>query len=335
MRQTNKFLAGGFCALAVLCAGVSMGSSGISIRDTAKVLAEKLFAIPAGADARIVSIVWKLRFPRALLAFITGGALSVSGAVFQSVLKNQLASPYILGVSAGASLGSALVMLTGLALPLIGAFTLPAAGFLFGLGTTFLVLGLASRLDKTVSNNTVILFGMVFSLFINAVLTVLAALYREEMRKLLYWQLGSFSLKGWPYTGLMLPFLVLGCLGIARYTKELDILTFGEEEAESMGVDTRRVRKQLLSFSAVLTGSAVALSGAVGFVDLIAPHLARKITGSAHRYVLPMSFIIGGSLLVLTDLIARTIVSPSELPLGAITAIIGAPFFAWAYFRKP
>jgi iron complex transport system permease protein len=154
------------------------------------------------------------------------------------------------------------------------------------------------------------------------------------MRNLLYWQLGSFSLKGWLYIGLMIPFLILGCLGIFRYTRELDILTFGEEEAESMGVDVRRIRKRLLTFSAVLTGGAVALSGAIGFVDLIAPHLARKIIGSNHRHVLPMSFIIGGSLLVVTDLIARTIVSPSELPVGAITAIIGAPFFAWVYFRK-
>jgi iron complex transport system permease protein len=334
MKQTRKILIGGFCALGALCLGASVGSSGISAVDTVKVLAGKLFPFFDGVDPKTAAIVWNLRFPRALLAFIIGGSLSVSGAVFQSVLKNQLASPYILGVSSGASLGAGIVMLTGLSLPLIGAFTLPVMGFLFGLGTIVLVLGFAARLDKTVSNNTVILFGMVFSLFINAILTVLAALYREEMRNLLYWQLGSFSLKGWLYTGLMLPFLILGTAGIFRYTREMDILTFGEEEAESMGVDARKVRKHLLAFSAVLTGGAVALSGAIGFVDLIAPHLARKIVGSNHRYVLPMSFIIGGSLLVVTDLIARTIVSPSELPVGAITALIGAPFFAWVYFRR-
>jgi iron complex transport system permease protein len=146
--------------------------------------------------------------------------------------------------------------------------------------------------------------------------------------------MGSFALKGWPYVTLMLPFLLIGSLGIARYTREMDILTFGEDEAQSAGVEIRGIRTRLFFFAAVLTGGAVALSGAIGFVDLIAPHAARKIVGSNHRYVIPMSFIIGGALMVLTDLIARTIISPSELPVGAITAIIGAPFFAWVYFKK-
>jgi iron complex transport system permease protein len=188
--------------------------------------------------------------------------------------------------------------------------------------------------DKAMSNNTIILFGMVLSLFVNALLTTLTALFREEMRTLLLWQMGSFALKGWPYVGLMLPFFIIGSLGIARYTREMDILTFGEEQAQSVGVETQGIRKRLFVYTAILTGGAVALSGAIGFVDLIAPHTARKIVGSRHCYVLPMSFIIGGSLMVVTDLAARTIISPSELPVGAITAIIGAPFFAWVYFRK-
>jgi iron complex transport system permease protein len=300
------------------------------------VLLNKLLRLPImeKVDPRNISIIWNLRFPRALLAFMIGGALSISGTVFQSVLKNQLASPYIMGVSSGASLGAGIVMLSGLVLPVIGAFTLPAAGFVFGLATVFLVIGFASKLDKTMSNNTVILFGMVFSLFVNALLTTLTAMYREELKNLLHWQMGSFAMKGWSYAGLMLPFLILGTAGIIRYTREMDILTFGEDEAQAMGVDARSIRKKLLTFSAILTGSAVALSGAIGFVDLIAPHLARKIVGSNHRHVLPMAFLVGGALLVVTDLIARTVVSPSELPVGAVTAIIGAPFFAWVYFRK-
>jgi iron complex transport system permease protein len=320
----------------MICAGTSLGSSLIGPGDTLGVILFKAFNLPlrTGMDAKIIPIVWNLRFPRALLAFMAGGALSVSGAVFQSVLKNQLASPYILGVSAGASLGAAAIILTGFALPFLGGFTLPAAGFLAGLLTIFLVLRFSSRLDGNFSNNTIILFGMVFSLFINALLTTLSALYREELRNLLFWQMGSFALKGWPYVGLMLPFLVLGGLGLFRYTREMDILTFGEDEALSLGVDARRVREWLLAASAVLTGGAVALSGAIGFVDLIAPHLARRMVGSNHKYVLPMAFICGGVLLIITDLAARTVVSPSELPVGAVTAIIGAPFFAWVYFKR-
>lgn len=334
MKQRTKFLIAFLCALASLWAGTSLGSSGIALGETLKALGQKFFDLPLEAEARLVSIVWNLRFPRTVLAFLVGGSLSLSGGVFQSVLKNPLASPYILGVSSGASLGAGLVMLTGFVLPLVWGFTLPLAGFGFGIATVFLVIGFSSRLDKTMSNNTVILFGMVFSLFVNAVLTTLTALHREELRNLLHWQMGSFAMKGWSYSALMLPFLAAGAVVILRYNREMDMLSFGEDEARSMGVDAERVRRRLLACSAALTGAAVALSGAIGFVDLIAPHLARRITGSRHRYSLPMAFLIGGSLLVITDLAARIVVSPSELPVGAVTALIGGPFFVWVYFRK-
>ncbi|MDR0878035.1 MAG: iron ABC transporter permease [Treponema sp.] len=336
MKTSVKFIIGGLCALAILCIGASLGSSRISVFDTIRIILHKILSLTLSQNsaAQNAAIVWNLRLPRAILAFITGGALSISGAVFQSVLKNQLASPYILGVSSGASLGAGIVILSGFAIPFIGGFTLPAAGFVFGVITVFIVVAFSSKIDKTLSNNTIILFGMVFSLFVNAILTTLTALYREELKNLLYWQMGSFSLKGWSYVALLLPFLIVGSLGIFRYTRELDILTFGDEQAKSIGVNTRGMRIKLLVFSAILTGSAVALSGAIGFVDLIAPHAARRIVGSKHKYVLPMSFLIGGALLVASDLIARTVVSPSELPVGAVTALIGGPFFAWVYFRK-
>jgi iron complex transport system permease protein len=334
MKLRVKFIIATVLSLIILWAGTSLGSSSIAFGDTLKVILERLLKIRFGTEARIITIVWNLRFPRAVLAFIIGGALAVSGGVFQSVLKNPLASPYIIGVSSGASLGAGLIMLTGFVIPLIRGFTLPLAGFIFGSLTGFRVISFSSRLDKSMPNNTVILFGMVFSLFVNAILTTLTALYREELRNLLHWQMGSFALKGWTYSGLMLPFLIIGVAVIIRYAKEMDILSFGEDEAQSMGVDAVKVRRILLTCSAALTGAAVALCGAIGFVDLIAPHLARKITGSRHCYSLPMAFLIGGSLLVVTDLIARTIVSPSELPVGAVTALIGGPFFAWVYFRK-
>jgi iron complex transport system permease protein len=336
MKPSKKILAGAVLSVVIVCGGASFGSSNIRLIDTLKIIAEKTLSLSLteGIEPRDVSIVWLLRLPRVLLAFIVGGALSMSGGVIQSVLKNQLASPFILGVSSGASLGAALVMLTGIAIPLAGSLTLPVAGFLFGILTVFIVITFSAKLDRTMSNNTIILFGMVFSLFVNALLTTLMALYREELKNLIAWQMGSFALKGWSYVRVMLPFFFIGTFGIIRYTKEMDILTFGEEQAKSVGVETEKVRKHLFVFSTILTGSAVALSGAIGFVDLIAPHMARKIVGSNHRHVIPMSFILGGSLMVVTDLIARTIVSPSELPVGAITAIIGAPFFAWVYFRR-
>jgi iron complex transport system permease protein len=307
-----------------------LGSSSIRLTDTARIILGRT----EGISVRDISIVQQLRLPRVLLAFMVGGALAVSGAVFQSILKNQLASPYIIGVSSGASLGAALVILCGLSLPLLGQFTLPVMGFASGLLTVLFVIAFSTRLDPNMSGNTVILFGMVVSLFVNALLTTLMALFREELRTLILWQLGSFALKGWPYVTMMLPFLALGCLGLVRYSRELDLLSFGEEEAQALGMEIRKVKRRLFFLASLLTGAAVALCGVIGFVDLIAPHISRRIVGPNHRYALPLSFFIGGCLMIVADLAARTIISPAELPVGAVTSLIGAPFFAWVYFRR-
>lgn len=320
----------------MLCIGISTGSSNIDILDTVSILLHKIINIPLseGILPKDVSIVWTLRVPRVLLAFLVGGSLAVSGSVVQSILKNELASPYTLGVSSGASLGAGLVIVLGISIPILGSFTLPLVGFLFGLCTVFGVITFSAKIDKTMSNNTIILAGMVFSLFVNALLTTLTALFSEDIKSITLWQMGSFSMKGWSYVKMILPFVIIGLIGVLKYTKEMDILTFGEEQAKAVGVDTTKVKKRLFLFSTILTGGAVALSGTIGFVDLIAPHIVRRIFGSKHAYVIPMSFVFGGSLMVITDLISRTIVSPAELPVGAITAIIGAPFFAYVYFSK-
>jgi iron complex transport system permease protein len=336
MKNSRCIIAGAIVSLLIIAAAASLGSSGISLSDTILIILHKVFHLPlkAGIDPKNISIVWLLRLPRVLLAFIVGGSLAMSGAVCQSILRNPLASPYILGVSSGASLGAGIIIISGIALPLLGAFTLPLTGFIFGLATVFFVAAFSSRIDKSMSNNTIILCGMILSLFLNALLTTLSALFSDELRRIVLWQMGSFAMRGWTYVQLLLPFLIIGALGIFRYTKEMDILSFGDDQAKSAGVETGSVRKKLLAFCAILTGSAVALSGVIGFVDLIAPHAARKIIGSQHKYLIPMSFILGGSLMTVTDLIARTIISPSELPVGAITALIGAPFFAWVFFRR-
>jgi iron complex transport system permease protein len=335
MNNRKRLLAGLIISLLLIMAAASLGSSGISLGDTVMIVLHKIFRLPLNADIdpKNVSIVWLLRLPRVLLAFLVGGCLAMSGAVCQSILRNPLASPYILGVSSGASLGAGIIIISGIALPLLGIITLPLTGFAFGLATVFFVAAFSSRIDKSMSNNTIILCGMVFSLFLNALLTLLSAIFSDDLKRITLWQMGSFAMRGWTYVQLLLPFLIIGAAGIFLYAKEMDIMTFDDDQAQSAGVETGALRKKLLVLCSVLTGAAVALSGVIGFVDLIAPHAARKITGSRHRYLIPMSFILGGSLMVITDLIARTIISPSELPVGAITALIGAPFFAWVYFR--
>ncbi|MDR2176659.1 MAG: iron ABC transporter permease [Treponema sp.] len=334
-RQTSgsrfhRLVLAALVSAACICAGTSLGSTFIRFTDTVRIIAGRT----EGISARDVSIVRQLRLPRVLLAFMAGGALALSGAVFQSVLKNQLASPYIIGVSSGASLGAALVILCGFSLPLLGAFTLPVTGFAAGLLTVFFVIAFSARLDPGLSNNTIILFGMVVSLFVNALLTTLMALFREELKTLIVWQMGSFALRGWPYVIMMLPFLVVGSLGLFRCSRELDLLSFGEEEAQALGLEIRGVRSRIFLLGSLLTGAAVALCGAIGFVDLIAPHLGRRMIGPNHRFLLPMSFCAGGCLMIAADLAARLVISPAELPVGAVTALIGAPFFAWVYFAR-
>jgi iron complex transport system permease protein len=336
MNSRKKIAFGAIISILIITAAASLGSSGISLKETVLIILHKVFKTPLtqNIDPRNVSIVWLLRLPRVLLAFLVGGCLAMSGAVCQSILRNPLASPYILGVSSGASLGAGLIIISGIAIPLLGIFTLPLTGFVFGFTAVFFVAAFSSRIDRSMSSNTIILCGMVFSLFLNALLTTLSAVFSDDLRRIALWQMGSFAMRGWIYVYILLPFFVIGTAGIILYTKEMDILSFGDDHAKSAGVESGSIRKKLLAFCAVLTGASVALSGVIGFVDLIAPHAARRITGSGHRHLIPMSFIMGGSLMVLTDLAARTVISPSELPVGSITALIGAPFFAWIFFRR-
>lgn len=332
----KKILIGIGITFLVILTATCIGSQNIALSHSLSILGNKLFHLPLNQDvsANEIAIVWKLRLPRVLLAFLVGGALAASGTVVQSVLRNPLASPFTLGVSSGASLGAGIVIISGISFTGLGLFTLPLVGFAFGLITVFGSVILASKIDGNLSNNTIVLTGMVFSLFINAILLALTALFRENLESIVMWQMGSFALKGWSYVGGILPFFCLGVAGLMFFVREMDIMTFGEEQAEAAGVETAKVKWILLGLTAVLTGSAVAFAGVIGFLDLIAPHVVRKFFGSAHRYVLPMSVIFGGIFMILADLLARTLVPSSEIPVSVISALIGAPFFAYVFFKK-
>lgn len=331
-----KFTVSIIICLLIFISGIALGSINVPFNEVVSIISHKIFntELLESIIPNRVSIVWNLRLPRTVLAFIVGGALAVSGTVMQSVLKNPLASSYTLGVSSGASLGAAVVIVTGFRIPFLGLFTLPGVGLLCGLLTVFIAVKFAAKMDKNLENNTIILVGMVFSLFVNALLTLVTALSDEHLQQLTYWQMGSFSLKDWSSVFVLFPIVLVGAVVISSYSKEMDIMTFGEEQAFTMGVDVYKLKWLLLGLSAALTGSAVSFAGVIGFIDLIAPHVVRKIFGSSHRVVIPMSMIFGGSFMIICDLIARTIVSPSELPVGAVTALIGAPFFAYVYFSK-
>lgn len=334
--KTSKIILGaiGVCLL-MLCA-IALGNSVIPFGETLGVLGEKILGLSLDSviDSKHATIIWQIRLPRVLLAFLVGGSLAASGSVVQSILQNELASPYTLGVSAGASLGVGLTIVFGWQFGALGRLSLPMIGFVGGMATVYLVIHFSKLVDPTLSNNTIILAGMVFSLFVNSILTILSAMFNNSIEAITLWQMGSFAMKGWSYVQCIIPFCLVGMVGVLYYTREMDLLTFGEEQAKAIGVETERVKNRLFILASILTGAAVAVGGVIGFIDLIAPHVVRRYFGSKHCYVVPMSFVFGGILMVITDLVARTIISQSELPVGAITSIIGAPFFAYVYFKK-
>lgn len=322
-------------ALVAVLLGIGLGSVFLSPEEILAALADALFPQEQGrVDSVTRTLILNIRLPRVLLAFLTGAGMSACGTVMQSVLKNPLASSYGLGVSAGAGLGAALVIVTGAASGLTGVFLLPAVSFGFGLGTVVLVLGISSRIDRGMSNITIVLIGMVLSLFFTAVMNLLATLSPTYSQRINLWLLGSFSMKDWSGVWILAAVLAV-CLAVfAMFAREMDIMTFGEEQALGMGVDLKRCKWILIGAVAVLTGTAVAFSGIIGFVDLVAPHVVRRFFGSSHRKVLPASALFGGAFMVLCDLAARTLASPREIPIGSITALLGAPFFVYIYFRK-
>ena len=334
MRALIKMLLLLAAALAALLLGVGVGSVYVSPGDILAIIGNRLFGapFPEGLPASYSAMVLDMRLPRVLLAFLTGAALAVSGAVIQSVLQNPLASPFGLGVSSGAGLGAALVIVLGLAGAGLGTFLLPAVSLSFALGTVFLVVLVASRLDRGMSNVTIILVGMVLSLFCNAVMNLMASSSPTYAQRVQLWQLGSFSMREWSAVWVLAPVLVVALLLFLRFARELDVMTFGEEQALAMGVDLARTKRLLLSAVAALTGTAVAFVGVIGFVDLIAPHIVRRWFGAAHRRVLPAGALFGGTFLVLCDLAARTLTPPHEIPIGSITALLGAPFFLYIFF---
>ncbi|MGN1136648.1 MAG: FecCD family ABC transporter permease [Oscillospiraceae bacterium] len=331
---TAKITAVIICAAASLVIGICVGSVSVSPLHIFAAVKNAFFGAPLPEDVppSEVSIIAGIRLPRVVLSFIVGAAFSVSGAAVQSVLRNPLASPFTLGTSSGASLGASLVIVTGFSL--FGSFSTAAGGAIFAVLTMFLMISFARRLDRSLQSSTVVLTGMVLSLFISAIVNLLANFSDEKYRQLMKWQNGSFAGRGFSYSAILLAFFAVCFIVFMIRSKELDLLTFGDEQAQSIGVNTARSKTVLLVLASVLSGTAVAFAGVIGFVDLIAPHVTRKIFGPRHKLLLPMTALVGGAFMTICDVAARTLTSPNELPVGVITSIIGAPFFAAVFFKR-
>lgn len=286
------------------------------------------------SDETAANILWNIRMPRVVLAGLVGAALAIAGAAFQGLLRNPLADPYTLGVSSGASVGAVMTLFFGISIPFLGNFTLPVMSMLGALVTMLAVIGFAKMVDRSMKMETVILTGIIFSSFLGSIISLMIALTGEELRQIIGWLLGSVSMRGWPYVQMALPSIVIGSFLLWLNRRELNAMLFGEDRARHLGVDVRKRKMVILIGGSVLTGAAVAVSGTIGFVGLVVPHITRLLWGSDHRHLLPLSFINGAALLIVCDLVSRTIISPTELPIGVITAFIGAPVFAFVFFRQ-
>lgn len=334
MKYRQKMTVLFFIAVAALLLGIGIGSVYVAPSDIVAIILNHIAGtpLPESLPPSYPAMVLNMRLPRVILAFLTGAALAIGGTVTQSILQNPLASPFGLGISAGAGLGAAIAITSGLSAAGFGTFLLPGISLAFALATVFMVVFISSRLDKGVSNITIILVGTVISLFCNAVMNLLAASSPAYAERVQLWLLGSFSMKEWDAVWIPAVAAALGLIFFLFYARELDAMTFGEESAQAMGVDLRNLKRILLAAIAALTGAAVAFVGIIGFVDLIAPHIVRRWFGAAHKKVLPASALFGGTFLVLCDLSARTLLPAREIPIGAITALLGAPFFLYIFF---
>ncbi len=319
-------------------AGIAIGSSYISFDVVCRVLAQHI--LPSGwVNISDISepnqvVVWLVRTPRVLVAVLVGASLAIAGAQMQGLFRNALASPDIIGSSSGGALGAVLALATGLATRSL--FYLPVFSFIGALGALFLVYAIATRRGRT-PVATLLLAGVAINALIGAASSFLISMKWvrfEVAQEILFWLMGGLDSRTWSHFWLILPTTVVGLMIATIYSRDLDILLLGEESALAVGLDVEKTKRILIVSSALLTGGAVAVSGTIGFVGLIIPHIVRLVIGPKHRFLLPASALTGATFLILADIIARTIQRPEEIRLGIITAIFGAPFFLYLLLKQ-
>jgi len=283
-----------------------------------------LVSVDSGLSAREAAIVWDIRMPRLFLAGLVGATLAVSGAAYQGVFRNPLADPYLLGVAAGAGLGATIAIVTSGV-----ASTIPPLAFVGGATAVVATYGLARLGGRGRTGATLILAGVAVAAFFTALQTFVLQQNADTIRQVFSWILGRLSTSGWSEVRLLAPYAVVSWVVLMAHRRHLDVLSVGEHEAGSLGLETGRVRLVVVMAATLGTAAAVAVSGLIGFVGIIVPHIVRLIVGPSHRELMPLVLVGGAAFLVGADLLARTVVSGGELPIGVVTAFIGAPFFGF------
>jgi cobalamin transport system permease protein len=328
-RRGRALAVAGALLLAVALAGVSIGAVGLPFGGVVSSLLERLglhVGSPLTGTQDAILIEWRL--PRVLLAALVGGMLALAGASYQGVFRNPLADPYLLGAAAGAGLGATLVIGWGpTRLGPVGV--VPAAAFVGALTGVGLAYGLGALATRQAGGSaTLLLAGVAVASFLTAAQTLAQQAHVEDLRQIYSWILGQLSTAQWSDLQTMLPYAAVSAVVLLASGRALDVLAVGDDEASTLGVRPRRVRLIVLFAASLGTASAVAVSGLIGFVGLVVPHIVRRLAGASYRTVLPVSLVGGAAFMVAADLVARTVIAPAELPIGVVTAFVGAPFFA-------
>lgn len=301
---------------------LSLGPSGVGLTDLWD-------ALRGDRNPAVSLIIWELRLPRLILAMVVGAGLSVAGAVLQSLLRNPLAEPYILGISSGGTVGAFVAITLGIA---FAAFSVPLLSFV-GSGLVMLLVYSLGHRRGVLDPHALLLSGVMVGAFFNAIILVMVSVFNQEMRSAYLWLLGNLSGAEFTSIGFAGPVIILASLVLVGFSRSLNLIATGDESALQAGVDVVRVRKLGYVTASLITGLAVSVSGVIGFVGLLVPHACRLLFGTDNRIVMPASMLVGAIFLVFCDILSRTVLAPSEIPVGVITAAVGAPLFIYLLKR--
>lgn len=323
--------------LTMVILALALGSAQLDFFKVIRILAGGLFGENDGAGVEIEQfdrqIVLDVRLPRIILAIIVGAALSMAGVIYQSLFRNPMADPSVIGTSSGAALGAIIAIATGLDLKFGHLGTIPFMAFFGAILTTLLVYGLA-KTGPRVPMTVLLLAGMAVSTFLSSTISLIMILRRDEMYHIVSWLMGGFALCRWIDVAMIAPYTLIGFLVTIFFSRELNLMLLGEERARQLGLNSDRLQKFMIVSASLLVAGAVSISGIIGFVGLLVPHMVRFIIGPDHKYLLPVSALAGGLFLLAADTIARTLLAPLELPVGVVTSLCGAPFFIYLLIKN-
>jgi iron complex transport system permease protein len=316
----------------------SVGSANLSLKETTVIIASFIpginyFINDSDINPQSEKIIAQIRLPRILLAIFVGIALASAGVIFQGIFRNPMADPYIIGVSAGASLGATVGMIMISGIRFLSFSSASIFAFAGAIGVTFIVYNI-SRIRSKISVVTLLLAGVAISAFISSINSFILIFKTQDLAKVIFWLMGGLTSASWQQFFMISPVIVLLLVVSGFFMKDLNLISLSDDRASQMGVETERVKKVLLVLASLIAAAAVSVSGIIGFVGLITPHIMRLLIGPNHKNLFPASAVAGGIVLLFSDTIARTVLAPREIPVGIITSIIGVPFFIYLLLRS-